>query len=102
MSAPHVLIAHGGAAAAGIVAALGQTGLLHKGAVAVTTGCMAASDAVTAETQAILDGANDNRAAARRQAKIDAAVAERLAALEEGIREEVTAQVDGAAAAAEE
>lgn len=101
MSIPHLVIALGGAAAAGTVALLGSNGLLHKGAVAVASGCMAASDAVTARTQSIMDDAADRRAASRRQAKIDAAVKERLSAVEEGIRDEVTAAVDGEAVEAQ-
>lgn len=101
----HALIALGGAAVAGVVAGLSSNGTLHKAAVAVTTAGMRVSDAVSAETQSIVDDANDMRAEARRQAKIDAAVAERLAALEGDIRAEVTAQVDaeagGTAAATE-
>jgi hypothetical protein len=89
-----------GAVAAGAVAGLANCGLLHKAAVAVTTGCMKVSDAVSAETQSIVDDANDCAAEARRQAKIDAAVAARLAELEEGIRAEVTEKVDAEGAEA--
>lgn len=100
MSVPHGWIFAAGAAAAGTVAGLAASGLLHKGAVAVTAGCMAAADAVTAETQAIADDAGDKRAEARRQAKIDAAVKEEIAKLEPGIREQATARVDAEAAGA--
>lgn len=96
----HALFAAGGAALAGLVAGLASNGSLHKAAVAVTTAGMRVSDAVTAETQSIVDDANDARAEARRQAKIDAAVSERLAALEDDIRAEVTAQLDAEAAGA--
>lgn len=96
----HALIALGGAAVAGVVAGLSSNGTLHKAAVAVTTAGMRVSDAVSAETQSIVDDATDARAEARRQAKIDAAVAERLASLEDGIRAEVTAQVDAEAGGA--
>lgn len=98
--AHHFWIFAGGAAAAGAVAGLAQSGLLHKGAVAVTTGCLKVGDVVSAETQSIVDDANDCRAEARRQAKIDAAVKERLESMEAGIREEVTKQVDGEGAEA--
>ena len=98
MSAHHILIAVGGAAASAAVTALAQTGLLHKGAVAVTEMCMAASDAVNGVTQSIMDDATDRRAEARRQAKIDAAVQERLQTIEPDIRKEVTEIVDGATA----
>ena len=94
----NALFAAGGAALAGLVAGLASNGALHKAAVAVTTAGMRVSDAVSAETQSIVDDANDACAEARRQAKIDAAVAERLAALEDNIRAEVTAQVDAEAA----
>lgn len=96
----HALFALGGAAVAGIAAGLAASGTLHKAAVAVTTAGLRVSDAVSAETQSIVDDATDALAEARRQAKIDAAVAERLAALEDGIRAEVTAEVDAADPAA--
>ena len=89
-----------GAAAAGAVAGLASTGVLHKAAVATTCAGMKVADAVTAETQSIVDDANDATAEARRQAKIDAAVAARLAALEGDIRAEVTAKVDAEGAEA--
>ena len=95
MSGHHICFLAIGAAAAGAVAGLATSGTLHKAAVAVTTGAMAAGDAVAAETQNIVDEATDNRAEARRQAKIDAAVAEELAKLEADIREKVTAKIDG-------
>ena len=69
------------AAAAGAVAGLANSGLLHKAAVATTCAGMKVADAVTAETQAVVDDANDVAAEARRQAKIDAAVADRLSCL---------------------
>lgn len=96
----HALFALGGAAAAGVIAGLASNGTLHKAAVAVTTGAMRVSDAVSAETQSIVDDANDATAEARRQAKIDAAVAARLAELEAGIRAEVTEKVDAEGAKA--
>lgn len=96
----HALFALGGAALAGVAAGLASNGTLHRVAVAVTTAGMRVSDAVAAETQSIVDDANDVCAEARRQAKIDAAVAERLAALEGQIRAEVTAKVDAEAAGA--
>ena len=89
-----------GAAAAGAVAGLASTGVLHKAAVAVTTAGIKATDAVAAETQSIVDDANDVAAEARRQAKIDAAVADRMAAVEADIRAEVTAKVDAEGAEA--
>ena len=94
MAGHHICLFAVGAAAAGVAAGLGANGILHKGAVKVAEGAMAASDAITAETQSIVDEANDNRAEARRQAKIDAAVAEELAKLEDDIRAKVTAKID--------
>ncbi len=96
----HIWIAAAGAAGAGAVAGLASKGILHKGAVAVTTGALKVADAVTAETQSIVDDANDSLAEARRQAKIDAAVKERLAAEADRIRQEVAAQVDAEGAQA--
>lgn len=89
-----------GAVAAGAVAGLANSGLLHKAAVATTCAGMKVADAVTAETQAVVDDANDVAAEARRQAKIDAAVADRLSALEADIRAEVTAKIDAEGAEA--
>ncbi len=89
-----------GAAAAGAVAGLASSGVLHKAAVATTCAGMKVADAVTAETQSIVDDANDVAAEARRQAKIDAAVESRLAELEDKIRAEVTAEVDAEASEA--
>lgn len=89
-----------GAAAAGAVAGLANSGLLHKAVVATTCAGMKVADVVTAETQAVVDDANDVAAEARRQAKIDAAVADRLSALEADIRAEVTAKIDAEGAEA--
>ena len=90
----HLIIFAAGAAAAGVAAGLANNGVLHKAAAKVAAAAMAANDAVTAETQAIMDDANDMRAEARRQAKIDAAVKEELAALEEDIRAKVAKRID--------
>lgn len=98
MAAHHFWLFAGGAAAAGAVAGLAQSGLLHRGAVAVTSGCMAVADAMSAEAQSIADDADDCRAEARRQAKIDAAVKDRLSELEPQIRREATEKVDAAGA----
>ena len=94
MGLHHFWIAAAGATAAGCVAGLASKGVLHRGAVAVTTGAMRVAEVVSAETQSIVDDASDATAEARRQSKIDAAVRERLAAVEEDIRREVTAKVD--------
>ena len=90
----HALLFAAGAATAGVVAGLANNGTLHKAAAKVASYAMAANDAVTAETQAIMDDAADMRAEARRKAKIDAAVAEELAALEEDVRAKVTKRID--------
>ena len=90
----HILLFAAGAAAAGVAAGLANNGVLHKAAATVTSYAIAANDAVTAETQAIVDDANDMRAEARRKAKIDAAVKEEMAALEEDIRAKVTKRID--------
>jgi len=90
----HLLLFAAGAAVAGTAAGLASNGVLHKAAATVASAAMAANDAVTAETQAIMDDAADMRAEARRKAKIDAAVKEELAALEEDIRTKVTKRID--------
>lgn len=100
MSVSHFWIGVAGAAAAGCVAGLAQSGLLHKGAVAVTSAGMKLSDVVSAETQSVVDDANDAVAEARRKNKIDAAVKERLAAEADRIRAEVMAEIDAAGAEA--
>ncbi len=100
MSVNHLWIAAAGAAAAGCVAGLAQSGILHKGAVAVTSCGMRVADAVSAETQNIVDDASDTVAEARRKSKIDAEVRERVAAEAERIRKEVTAEIDAAGAEA--
>jgi phage gp29-like protein len=61
---------------------------------------MRVADAVSTETQSIVDDASDATAEARRQAKIDAAVRERMAELEKGVRDEVIAKVDAEGAEA--
>ena len=90
----HILLFAAGAAVAGVAAGLANNGILHKAAATVTSYAMAANDAVNAETQAIMDDANDMRAEARRKEKIDAAVKEELAALEEDIRAKVEKRID--------
>lgn len=90
----NVLWALGGAAAAGIAAVLAKNGTLRKAAVTATAKAIAASEAVSAETQAIVDEANDILAEERRQAKIDAAVKAELDSLEADIRQKVTERID--------
>ena len=90
----HILFAVGGAIAAAVVTKFAGDGTLHKAAVNVTAKAMEATDAVNAETQAIVDDANDKLAEARRQAKIDAAVRAELEALAPEIREKVIAKID--------
>jgi hypothetical protein len=94
MSLQHILLAVGGAAVAGVAAGLAKNGTLHKAAVKVAAGAMMASDAINAETQAIMDDANDVLAEQRRQAKIDAAVKAELEAMEADVRKKVTAKID--------
>ena len=96
MKVNHAWFAVAGAAAAGAVAGLANSGLLHKAAVAVTTAGIKVTDAVAAETQSIVDEA-DNAALF---GLANAAVAARLAALEGDIRAEVTAEVDAEGAEA--
>ena len=93
-------LAAGGAALAGVVAGLASNGTLHKAAVKATACGLRVTDRVSAETQHVVDEANDVVAEARRESKIDAAVRARLAELEEGIRAEVTKQVDAEGAQA--
>ncbi len=83
-----------GAALAGVVAGFASNGTLHKAAVKATACGLRVSDCVAAETQNVVDEANDVVAEARREARIQAAVDARLAQLEEGIREEVIKQID--------
>lgn len=95
MSWTKALLFVGGAAAAGIVNIASKSTAVRNAAVSVTAKALDAGDAISATTQSILDEADDVRAEAERQRKINAAVAARVAELEEGIREEVTAEVDG-------
>ncbi len=93
-------LAASGAAIAGVIAGLASNGTLHKVAVKATACGLRVTDRVAAETQNVVDEANDVVAEARRESKIDAAVRARLAELEEGIRAEVTKQVDAEGAQA--
>lgn len=93
-------LAASGAAIAGVVAGLASNGTLHKVAVKATACGLRVTDRVAAETQNVVDEANDVVAEARRESKIDAAVRARIAELEEGIRAEVTKQVDAEGAQA--
>lgn len=85
----------GGAVAAGIVNLATKSPTVRSAAVSATARVLDMNDAIQAGTQSIMDEADDVRAEAERQRKIDAAVSERMAKLEEGVREEVTAVVDG-------
>ena len=89
------LIFVGGMATAGLAKLATGSKAVRGAAVQVTAKALDARDAIQEATQNVKDEADDVRAEADRQRKIDAAVAERLATLEEGIREEVTAEVDG-------
>lgn len=88
----------GGAAAAGIVNLAAKSPTVRSVAVNATAALLDVGDAIQAGTQSIMDEADDVRAEAERQRKIDAAVAERMAKVEEDIREEVVAAIDGAPA----
>lgn len=90
----HILLFAAGAAAAGVAAGLASNGTLHKAAATVASYAMAANDAVNAESQAIMDDANDMRAEARRQEKINAAVKAELAELEGDIRAKIEKRLD--------
>ena len=85
----------GGIVAAGAMKAASSSASLRKMAVESVAKAMEVNESIQSATQSIMDEAEDVRAEAARQHKIDVAVAERMAALEEGIREEVTAEVDG-------
>ena len=85
-----------GAALAGVVAGLASNGTLHKAAVKATVCGLR----VAAETQNVVDEANDVVAEARRESKIQAAVNARLAEMEEDIRKEVTKKIDAEGAQA--
>ena len=89
-----------GAALAGVVAGLASNGTLHKAAVKATVCGLRVSDCVAAETQNVVDEANDVVAEARRESKIQAAVNARLAEMEEDIRKEVTKKIDAEGAQA--
>lgn len=90
----HIGYVIGGAAAVGVVSAVGKDGAVHDGVVKATAACLRAGDAVSRVVQSIADEASDVNAEACRQAKIDAAVRDRLAAMEDDIRAEVTAEID--------
>ncbi len=85
----------GGMVAAGALKLASQSKTLRKAAVNATAIALDANDAIQEATQNLMDDADDLRAEAERQRKIDAAVAERMAEIEEGVREEVVAEVDG-------
>lgn len=85
----------GGVAAAAALKVMSGVPSVRKAAVNCVATALEINDGVQKATQDIMDEAEDVRAEAERQRKIDAAVAERLAALEEGIRDEVVAEVDG-------
>lgn len=85
----------GGVVAAGAVKLASQSKTVRKVAVNATAMVLDANDAIQEATQNIMDEADDVRAEAERQRKIDAAVKERLASVEDELRSEVEAQVDG-------
>lgn len=85
----------GGAVAAGIVNVASKSTAVRNAAVNITAKALDANDAIQATTQSIMDEADDVRAEAERQRKIDAAVAARVAEYEESVRKDVVAEVDG-------
>lgn len=85
----------GGVVAGAVVKLATETPLVRQAAVGTVAKVLEINDGVQKVTQDIMDEADDVRAEAVRQRKIDAAVAERMAELESGIREEVVAEVDG-------
>ncbi len=85
----------GGVVAAGLAKLASSSKTVRSAAVTATAKVLDANDAIQEATQNIMDDADDVRAEAERQRKIDAAVAERMAKLEEGIRDEVIAEIDG-------
>ena len=91
----------GGMASAGILKMAAGSKTVRGFAVNVAAKALDANDAVREAAQNFIDDADDVRAEADRQRKIDAIVADRMAAIEEGIRKEVTAELDGTAAVTE-
>lgn len=89
------LIFVGGAVAAGIVNIASKSTVVRRAAVNVTAKALDANDAIQATTQSIMDEADDVRAEAERQRKINAAVAARMAEYENKIRDEIIDEVDG-------
>ena len=92
------LLFAGGAAAAGLLNLASKSQKVRSAAVSVTAKALDVNDAIQAGTQSIMDEADDVRAEAERQRKIDSLVAERMAQLEEGIRQEAADEVDGKSA----
>lgn len=87
----------GGMVATGVLKVISQSKTTRELASKGVAKAMVLNDNIQAVTQNIMDDAEDIRAEAARQRRIDEGVAERLAELEGGIRDEVTAQVDGKA-----
>ena len=85
----------GGMLTSAVIAGASKSKTVRDAAVKATAAVLDCNDKIQAYTQNVIDDADDLRAEAERQRKIDAAVEERLAELEGGIREEVEAEVDG-------
>ena len=85
----------GGVIAGAVAKLFTESQTAHKAAVSGMAKVLEINDGVQKVTQDIMDEADDVRAEAARQRKIDAAVAQRMADLEQGIRDEVVAEVDG-------
>lgn len=85
----------GGIAAAGALVGASRAKSVRKLAVSGVAKCMEISESVQAGTQTLIDEAEDVRAEAKRQRRINAEIAARIAQVEDDIRKEVVAEVDG-------
>lgn len=90
------LLFAGGLAASAVVQGIVGTPGARKAAVNGLARCMDISDGIQSATQSIIDEAEDLRAEAKLQRKIDAAVAEKIAVIEDEVREEVRAAIEAA------
>ena len=90
------LLFAGGLVASALVQGIAGTPGARKAAVNGIARCMDISDGIQSATQSIIDEAEDLRAEAKLQRKIDAAVAEKIAVIEDEAREEVRAAIEAA------
>ena len=90
------LLVAGGAAASALIQGIAGTKGAHNAAVQGLARCMDISDGIQSAAQSVLDEAEDLRAEAKLQRRIDAAVAEKIAAIEDEVREEVRAAIEEA------